>query len=101
MSARDDNHVNQEEEEPSSLLQTRGKSALISVWESRWAENKLLLLNINMIENNMSCDNLAHGVKQNCFSVHLWHCLLVVQDTERADSMTGTLSAIIVHWNFS
>ena len=67
MSPRDDNHVNQEEEEPSSLLQTRGKSALISVWESRWAENKLLLLNINMIEHNMSCDNLAHGFKQNCF----------------------------------
>ena len=66
MSPGDDNHANQEEE-PSSLLQTRGKSALISVWESRWAENKLLLLNINMIEHNMSCDNLAHGFKQNCF----------------------------------
>ena len=27
-----------EEEEPSSMLAARGKSALISVWESRWKE---------------------------------------------------------------
>ena len=65
-------------------MQTRGKSALISVWESR-----------------SSCYHYPadHHSKVHDKIIDVFDFLTkkILQDTERADSITGALSAIIVN----